>query len=465
MRMASSGKSELVVLANRLPVRKVDTGPSGDQWATSPGGLVSALAPILRERGGSWVGWPGDTGEAPKPFTHDGIRNVPVGLTSGELEAFYYGFCNRTIWPLFHDAVRPPEFHRRWWWPYVEMNSRFASAAAKRLSEDGTAWVHDYQLMLAPQMIRMKKPGARIGFFLHIPWPPEELFAQIPWRRQIVEGLLAADVVGFQTKLAAINFARAARRLTEATGSDSELRYRGRKVLVRAFPISIDTERYEQLAESETVLERVLSLREMLGPERRVILGVDRLDYTKGIDVRLRSFEELLSRGTVSASNTVFVQVAVPSREQVDEYTHERESIERVVGRINGAFTEPGRVPVHYLYRSLPVEELVAYYLLADVLMVTPYRDGMNLVAKEYVASRRDGSGVLVLSEFAGAANELRGSLLVNPHDIDGMAQALEAALHLPKAEVGKRMSALRRVVRRHSVFNWADAFLKAVAA
>jgi len=457
--------SQLVVLANRLPVRKVDPGPSGDQWATSPGGLVSAMAPILRSKDGAWVGWAGEAGDAPRPFTHDGIRNVPVGVSQSELEAFYYGFCNRTIWPLFHDAVRPPEFHRRWWWPYVEVNSRFASAAAKRLSVGGTAWVHDYQLMLAPQMIRMKKPGARIGFFLHIPFPPEELFAQLPWRRQIIEGLLGADVVGFQTKLAASNFARAARRLTDATGSDTELRFRGRKVAVRAFPISIDAPRFEEIAASDGVVSRVSSLREILGPERRVILGVDRLDYTKGIDIRLRSFEELLTRGTVSAGSAVFVQVAVPSRESVDEYAVERESIERVVGRVNGSFTEPGRVPVHYLYRSLPVEELVAYYRLADVMMVTPYRDGMNLVAKEYVASRTDGTGVLVLSEFAGAANEMRGALLVNPHDIDGMAQALEAALHLPKNEASKRMAALRRVVRRNSVFDWADAFLGAVAA
>ncbi|MEM1331382.1 MAG: trehalose-6-phosphate synthase [Planctomycetota bacterium] len=456
-RSAEAGR--LVVVANRLPVRQVGGTDEKPRWRISPGGLVTALAPMLRERGGTWVGWAGDMGRTYRPFTQDGIRCRPVALEADLFEGFYQGFSNSTLWPLYHDAVRPPEFHRHWWRPYVEANERFAKAAAGQVKDGDIVWVHDYQLQLVPRMIRELKPETRIGFFNHIPFPPEELFAQLPWRRSILEGLLGADVIGFQTKQNAQNFSRAARRHTSARGSDTELVFEGRRVQSRAFPISIDTADFERSAASEEVVARAKELRALMAG-RKVILGVDRLDYTKGIDIRFRSFEEALRRKSVTAENSVLVQIAVPSRADVGEYVNERDEIERLVGRINGTYGQPGKVAVHYLYRSVPREELLAFYLASDVLMVTPFRDGMNLVAKEYVATRLDDTGVLVLSEFAGAAHELRGAILVNPHDIDGMADALEQAISLPDDEATRRMAAMRRVVRRHDVYRWSDSFL-----
>lgn len=456
----------LVVVANRLPVRRV-TQNGQDRWETSPGGLVAALHPLVRDRGGAWIGWDGTAAQgagSPAPFTHDQIDIRPVGMSPEERDAFYYGFCNETIWPLYHDCVRPPEFHRRWWRPYREMNMRFAQAAVEAAGEDDLVWVHDYQLQLAPGYVRMRRPGARIGYFNHIPFPPEELFAKLPWRTQILEGLLGADVVGFQTKLAAQNFARAAKRFTSAHGSDTRLRYEGRTVRVDAFPISIDCGQFEAMAERPETVAAYERLRESLD-YRRIILGVDRLDYTKGVDLRLRAYEEVLSRGSVSAEDTVFVQVAVPTREKVGEYADLRATVNEYVGRINGSYSRLGRVAVQYIYRSLPFEELVACYRAADVLIVTPYCDGMNLVAKEYVATRLDDTGVLVLSEFAGAALELKQALQVNPHDIDGIADSIERAVSLDPVEARKRMGAMRRTVRRHDVFAWSDSFLRELAS
>lgn len=448
----------LIVVANRLPVKQTEDGG----WETSPGGLVAAVAPILRQRQGVWVGWSGGTDERIEPFRHDGINNRVVAISGSELEAFYHGFSNRTLWPLYHDCVRPPEYHRRWWWPYVDVNRRFAEQTAEAMGDGDRVWVHDYQLQLVPAMVRERRPEARIGFFLHIPFPPLELFAQVPWRQHILEGLLGADVLGFQTKLGAKNFVDAAKRFTDARGGEGVLKYQGREVRVEAFPISIDTASIEREAGEESVRVAAETLQKDVGRGRKIVLGVDRLDYTKGIDVRLRAYEEVLRRDASVAGECVFVQVAVPSRETVAEYVDIRESVERAVGRINGEHAEPGRVAVHYLYRSLPFSDLLAFYAAADVMIVTPFRDGMNLVAKEYVAAHDGGSGVLVLSEFAGAAQEFRsGALIVNPHDIDGIASTLEVAIRMDRKEAGRRMARMKRLVREHDVHAWADSFLR----
>ncbi len=452
-------QQRLIVVANRLPLQRV-----AGEWETSPGGLVSALAPILREREGSWVGWTGIAGFAPDPFVHDGIEQRPVYISKPEVEDFYLGFCNGTLWPLYHDAVRTPEFHRHWWRPYAEVNRRFADETASATKPGDLVWVQDYQLQLVPGYLRHVRADLTIGFFLHIPFPPVELFAQLPWRRQILEGLLGADVVAFQTRLGKQNFARAAIRFAGATGNSTRLELGGRVIRLLAAPISIDTRHYEQLASEPTVAARADALRADLGQDRRLILGVDRLDYTKGIDIRLRAFEALLQHQPELAPELVFVQVAVPSREGIGEYAQMRADIEQLTGRINGAFGEPGRMPVHYLYRSLPSEDLVAYYRAADIMCVTPLRDGMNLVAKEYVASRPHNSGVLVLSEFAGAAQELRQALLVNPHDVDGLAATLHRAVKMPAEEAAAHMAGLRRAVRRNDVFAWARRCLEAMS-
>ncbi|HVU62729.1 MAG TPA: trehalose-6-phosphate synthase, partial [Phycisphaerales bacterium] len=307
------------------------------------------------------------------------------------------------------------------------------------------------------------RPDVKIGFFLHIPFPPEELFAWLPWRRQMLEGMLGADLVGFQIHSDAQNFSRLCRHYAGAEGSDAELRYGGRTVHVGAFPISIDFDEFNAIAEDPRTIERAKAIRKQVGPSRKLVLCVDRLDYTKGIQQRLSVYESMLEQGDVSVHKHVLMQVAVPSRENVPEYAALRDAVELTVGRINGEFSIPGAVPVHYFRRNLPRDELVADYRAADVMLVAPLRDGMNLVAKEFIASRPDLGGVLVLSEFAGAARELRRALLVNPRDIDGMTQTLRSALTLPPAEARQRMAILRMMVRRHNVHFWASTFLGAI--
>ncbi|UCD23713.1 MAG: trehalose-6-phosphate synthase [Gemmatimonadota bacterium] len=452
----------MVIMANSLPVRRAKTKGQAT-WEMSPGGLVSALKPFVEKAGGAWIGWTGTAGRAPDPFMHESIANIPVPINAAELKGFYQGVCNRTLWPLYHDAIRPAEYHRHWWIHYVEVNRRFAEAAAKAVAPGGLVWVHDYHLHLVPRMLRELRGDIRIGFFLHIPFPPEELFQRLPWRRQILEGTLGADVVGFQTKAGAQNFMRLAQHHSGTRGRGSRLQVGDRSVHVGVFPISIDYERYESTARHPAVINHSDQLRKNLGLGRRIVLGVDRLDYTKGIDVRVKAFGELLSKGMQTIHDTVLVQVAVPSRERIEEYQELRSSVEELVGQINGRFGEVGIAPVHYLRRNLPFEELVAMYRAADVMLVTPFCDGMNLVAKEYIATRFDNTGVLILSEFAGAAPELRNSVLVNPHDVDGLAEAIHRGLTMSSKNAKRSMRAMRRVIRRNTVHDWARSFMKAL--
>jgi trehalose 6-phosphate synthase len=346
----------------------------------------------------------------------------------------------------------------------VQVNERFAAAAAEVAAEGATVWVQDYQLQLVPGMLRELRPDLRIGFFLHIPFPPVELFIQLPWREQIVRGLLGADLIGFHTPGGARNFRQLSTRLAGATAAGhGGVAYRGRTVKLGAFPISIDFQALDDMARKPEVVARAAEIRQELGDPRHLLLGVDRLDYTKGIDVRLRAFEELLGEERVSADDTMFLQIATPSRERVEHYIRLRAEIEQTVGRINGDYSRIGRPPVHYLHQSLPRDELTAFYLAADVMLVTPLRDGMNLVAKEYIAARHDDAGVLVLSEFTGAARELTSALLVNPHDINGVKAAVVQALEMPRDEARRRMKTLRRHVKRHDVDRWARSFLDAL--
>jgi trehalose 6-phosphate synthase len=388
---------------------------------------------------------------------------VPVELSEEEVDRYYEGMSNASLWPLYHDVVEKPEYHRKWWDAYVQVNKRFADRAIEVAAEGAVVWVHDYQLQLVPAMLRQRRPDLTIGFFLHIPFPPYELFTQLPWRSAIVEGLLGADLVGFQLPAAAANFVQLSRRLHELPARRGVIEYDGRTVAARAFPISIDARSFDELASSPEVLRRAAEIREELGNPEKILLGVDRLDYTKGISVRLEAFEELLEDGALEAPHTVLVQVATPSRERVEHYVHMRETIEQQVGHINGVFGSIAGPAVHYFNQSMPREELAALYRVADVMLVTPYRDGMNLVAKEYVAARGDLGGVLVLSEFAGAAAELRQALLVNPHDIAGVKNQLIRALRMDPAEGARRMRAMRRHVFRNDLDHWASSFFEAL--
>ncbi|WP_028660513.1 alpha,alpha-trehalose-phosphate synthase (UDP-forming) [Nocardioides insulae] len=458
-------QSELVVVANRLPVDRVTMSDGTSGWRKSPGGLVSALEPVLRRQDGVWVGWPGGTESGLEPFEDDGLHLVPVSLSAQEVEEFYEGFANATLWPLYHDVVAKPEFHREWWDSYQSINRRFAQRCAEVAAEGGTVWVQDYQLQLVPAMLRELRPDLRIGFYLHIPFPPSELFQQLPWRRQILEGLLGADLVGFQTPAAAQNFVRLVRQRVGHRTQRSQVHLPdGRTVHAAAYPISIDYAGFEELARSESVNQRAKEIRQMLGDPAKIFLGVDRLDYTKGIYARLRAYGELVREGEIDVEDSVFIQVAVPSREQVEQYRLLRDEIDRLVGRLNGDLGQIGRPAIAYLHSSYPREEMAAMYRAADVMVVTPYRDGMNLVAKEYVACRFEDDGALVLSEFAGAAEELRQAWLVNPYDLNGMKSAFLEAFRASPKERSRRMRAMRRQVSRNDVAAWAARFLTDLA-
>jgi trehalose 6-phosphate synthase len=463
--------ADFVVVANRLPVDRVQgvDAESDDAWRRSPGGLVTALEPVMRKADGAWVGWPGQADLEVDPFDFEGTHLVPVALSSDDVQNYYEGFSNDTIWPLYHDVIAEPRYRRLWWDAYVRVNQRFADAAAAVAAENAIVWVQDYQLQLVPKMLRDARPDLTIGYFHHIPFPAYGLYSQLPWRRQVLEGLLGADVIGFQRVADAGNFARAVRRRlryeTKASGIAVPDGEGGtRTALAKAFPISIAADSYIELAQRPDIVARAAEIRESLGNPKKILLGVDRLDYTKGIRHRLKAFGELLQDGRVSVDDVTLVQVASPSRERVDAYVQLRDEIELTVGRINGDYDTMGHTAIRYLHQAYPREEMVALFLAADVMLVTALRDGMNLVAKEYVASRVDNRGVLVLSEFAGAADELGSALLINPHDIDGLKDQIIRAIEMPAAEQGRRMRALRRRVLEHDVEDWSQDFLDALA-
>jgi trehalose 6-phosphate synthase len=462
--------AELVVVANRLPVDRVpsadDDGP--ETWRRSPGGLVTALEPVMRQAEGAWVGWPGQADVEVEPFDFEGTHLIPVTLTADEVANYYEGFSNDTIWPLYHDVIAEPRYRRVWWEAYVRVNRRFAEAAAAVAAEGATVWVQDYQLQLVPRMLRDARPDLIIGYFHHIPFPAYGLYSQLPWRRQVLEGLLGADVIGFQRVADASNFARAVRRQLRLDTKASGIRVHEkdgstRLALAKAFPISIDAASYAELAKQPEIKARAAEIREGLGNPKRVFLGVDRLDYTKGITHRLKAFGELLEDGRLTVEDATLVQVASPSRERVEAYIQLRDEIELMVGRIDGDYDTVGHTAVRYLHQSYPREEMVALFLAADVMLVTALRDGMNLVAKEYVASRIDNRGVLILSEFAGAADELGSAIRINPHDIDGLKDAMMRAVDMPASEQGRRMRALRKKVNDNDIAAWSASFLAAL--
>ncbi|MEJ5929017.1 trehalose-6-phosphate synthase [Corynebacterium sp. H128] len=469
-----SGNS-FVVVANRLPV---DLDAAGN-WQPSPGGLVTALSPVLKKHQGCWVGWPGVPDEAPRPFrTEDGILLHPVPLTAADYEQFYEGFSNATLWPLYHDLIVPPVFHRAWWETYREVNLKFAQAVSSVADQNATVWVQDYQLQLVPGILRQIRPDLKVGFFLHIPFPGAELFRQLPWREELMRGLLGADLIGFHSVENAKNFLSLAQQVSGAAGSHigqpdvletsgtpsirtvtaTVTAPDGRSVGVAAYPISIDSQGVAELAKSPS------DLREKLG-DRTLILGVDRLDYTKGILQRLLAFEELLASGAIEPHEVVFVQIATPSRERIEHYQKTRTEVEAAVGRINGLYGEVGAPVVHYVHRSVSKDILMGYYAAADIMLVTPFKDGMNLVAKEFVACHED-DGALVLSEFAGAAIELGDAYLTNPHDIESIKRQLLAAYtdlkHNPE-ECEARMRRLHAQVMEHDVDLWAQSFLNSL--
>lgn len=465
----------LAVLSNRLPVALGRSADDSRFTAThSPGGLVNALEPVLRRKGGHWIGWPGVAseecdGEAVRSVlaeVEDGMRLVPVSLSRGEIDRYYGGFANSGLWPAFHGLVERCRVDESSWRVYQEVNRRFARRLLGELGEGDTAWLHDYQLLLVGQEVRRERPAACLGFFLHIPFPRADQLASLPDSHAIMSGLLAHDLVGFQTRRDLGHFAEAVTRLLHLEARPlAEGRIRitagGRAVVAGHFPIGIDAAAWMRRAASLEVEQRMDQLRREIGPQA-IMLGVDRLDYTKGLLERLAAYERLLERHPETRGQVTLFQVVVPSREAVADYAELKSELERQVGRICGRFATPGWVPVHHLYRSLGADELAALYRMADVALVTPLCDGMNLVAKEYCASQADAFGALVLGEGAGAAEQLgpAGALLVAPRAVDATADTMHRALTMHVGERRRRMEAMRGAVAEADVFRWADGFL-----
>lgn len=455
----------VLLASHRLPVTlSVEAGSL--VAAPSPGGLATALGALVRDGQGAWVGWPGAVGQAVAADVEAALAPfgaAPVLLSDEELRGSNEGFSNGVLWPLCHyllDKVRLDA--QADWQRYRAVNERFADALADRWRPGDLVWVHDYQLALVPALLRRRLPQARIGFFLHVPFPGPEVFRILPWRAEVLRGLVGADVIGFHTASYAYHFAYACSQLLGLELAGDVLQDDGRPVRVGAFPIGIDADGFVRRALRPDVRERAAALRAEAGG-RTLLLSVDRFDYTKGLVRRLLAIERLLAARPELKDRLHFIQLAVPTREQVDGYAEYRRTVNELVGRLNGAFGSPTRNVVHLVHRSVDVDELTALYLAADVMLVTPLRDGMNLVAKEYVACRTEDDGVLVLSEFAGAATELHDALHVNPYDLEALAAAIRHAVELSADEQAQRMRALRRVVHAGSVSAWASSFLTAL--
>jgi alpha,alpha-trehalose-phosphate synthase [UDP-forming] len=462
-----SEQNRLLIVSNRLPVT-VQKAQQGLEVNTSSGGLVTALLPIFKAQGGVWIGWPGTEYDAE-------IENVlrhhcapeysmePVFLTPAEIRHFYNGCCNEIFWPLFHDLQSRCDFNPLHWAVYRDVNEKFADAVERTMRRDDFLWIHDYHLMMLAECLRARSIRARLAYFHHVPFPPPDVFEKLPWRTEILRGLMRFNTVAFQTDRDRRNFISCLRRCM----GQVKVRRSGEKFLVCAqglhneittAPISIDFHGFSRSALKPEVCLRTSQIRQSLAG-KRLILGVDRLDFTKGIPERLIAFRTLLEQRPDLHERVTLVQLVVPSREQINGYRDCKASVERLVSQINGEFGKPGWSPVSYLHRHVSCDELLAMYSAADVALITPLKDGMNLVAKEFCAVRNDEQGVLVLSEFAGAAAELNsGALLVNPYDAEGVASALRQALLMPEEEQRNRMRKMRRVIQCNNVFQWCKS-------
>jgi trehalose 6-phosphate synthase/phosphatase len=458
----------VLIVANRLPIT-VRVSEAGVEVQRSSGGLATGLLRPHEESGGLWIGWSGssevltESQQAELDHQLAGMRLVAVPLSANQITRYYEGFSNGVLWPLFHYLLDQVPLHVRDWEAYVEANDRFADVVAQQYQPGDLIWVHDYQLLLLPGLLRQRLPDARIGFFLHIPFPSEELFRTLPERDRLLRGLLGADLVGFHTPTYLRHFAASLTQILGLTVEIDRVQLTDREVRLGVFPMGIDAQTFIALAEDPAVQAEAQSLRG--DGTVKLLVGVDRLDYTKGIPRRLLSYEKMLQTHPDLRGRVRLVQVAVPSRTGVGAYQEFRSLVDGLVGRINGDFATPSWVPVHYIFRGLSDRELVALYRAADVMLVTPLRDGMNLVAKEFVASRTDGDGVLVLSEFAGASWELPEAIQVNPYDVEGTAESCYRALMMGAEERRTRLEPLRARVQTYDVHRWAATFLEQLEA
>ena len=465
---------KLVIVSNRLPVSLTEK-EGRLEFAQSPGGLASGLRTYLESprsavgAGYAWVGWPGRA-VAPKQQAEVTRRcrkdfsARPVFLTAEDTEGFYEGYCNQTLWPLFHYFPALVSFDEGPWATYELINEVFCDAVLEEAGPDDTVWVHDYHFLLLPAMLRRRRPGLKVGFFLHIPFPSYELFRLVPdrWRRALLEGMLGADLVGFHTHDYAQYFLKSVRRILGYDHQMGRVMLPDRLSRVETFPMGVEFEAFSARGAEPEVTRKRNELRGTIGGGK-AILSIDRLDYSKGIANRLLAYQAFLEANPDWRGRVVLLMIVVPSRTGVEDYQRMKSRIDELVGAVNGTFGSLEWTPVLYQYKSFPQQELVPLYGASDVMLVTPLRDGMNLVAKEYVAARADGRGVLILSEMTGAASELGEAVLVNPNDIPEMVRALETALEMPEEEQARRMTALRDRLRRYDVVRWADDFLEAL--
>ena len=464
--------SKTIIISNRLPLqlqidnKKIKATPS-------VGGLATGMKSVHRDSNGIWIGWTGLTEEEIPADLRDEVVDatikeqcVPVSLSEEDIDGFYYGFSNRTIWPLFHYFMEYTEFEKESWQSYVEVNEKYAEVVLDNIEEGDTVWVHDYQLMLLPALIKKERPDVQIGFFLHIPFPSYEVFRTLPWREEILKGLLGSDLIGFHTYDYQRHFLSSVSRILRHEVSFNEITLKDRIVTVNSYPMGIDYDKFSEAAakhdaaKNQSELQRRLDLHRDSTPDAKMILSIDRLDYSKGIANRIRAYEYFLEKYPEFKEKVRLVMLAVPSRSNVPQYQLLKKEVDELVGRINGKFASVSWTPIWYFYRSMPFENLIDLYTTCEVALLTPIRDGMNLVAKEYVATRTDKKGVLILSEMAGAAQEMSEALIINPNNFEEIADALKQAIEMPEAEQIKRNKFLQKRLKRYNVEKWANDFM-----
>lgn len=456
-----NNSKRVLIVSNRLPV-KISDNTGELLYKASEGGLATGLGSIYKQNNNLWIGWPGAEVETQmqQKITSDlSAQNLyPVFLTQQEINDYYEGFSNETLWPLFHYFPTYTNYSPEHWEAYVRVNQKFADAIISNATNDDVVWIHDYQLMLVPEMVRKAFPNISIGFFQHIPFPSYEIFRLLPWRKELLTGLLGADVIGFHTYDDVRHFLSAVNRILNIKGIGNELMFRNRKVAIDAFPMSIDYNKYRQLSEDITTKRNERKLKQLVN-HSKLIISIDRLDYSKGIIHRLQAYQMLFERHPELKGKVTMIQLVVPSRDTVRKYKELKEDMNKMVSEINGRFSTLGWQPIHHFYRSFPLHLLAALYKAADVALVTPMRDGMNLVSKEYIAGKTDQKGVLILSEMAGASRELSEALMVNPNDIWDFADKIYYALNMPEEEQKRRMTAMQAIVSKFDINNWVKNF------
>ena len=462
---------KLIIVSNRLPVT-VSKKKSKFSYQPSVGGLVTGISSLEMSQEQLWIGWPGitlpgysaksDAKELKEKLAQDNF--LPVFLKRNDFENYYQGFCNEIIWPLFHYFVQYANYEKRYWDSYKRVNEAFSQAVLEVADNNDLIWIHDYHLMLLPELIREKLPNVKIGFFLHIPFPSSEIFRLIPWCGDILDGLLGADLIGFHTFDYARHFLESARRVLGYEHTLGQITVGNHAVKVDTFPMGIDYQKFSKAPMSKGVKESISKLREGIKKDYKVVLSIDRLDYSKGIPERLNAIDHFLRKNPNYSEKVVFIVVAVPSRTEVEHYKLLKEQVDNLAGKINGEHGTIGWVPIWYMYRSFNFDDLSALYSIADVLFLTPLRDGMNLVAKEYVATRKNEDGVLILGEMAGTAKELGEALIINPNDLEGTSNSLKQAITMPIDEQQRRIRIMRGRLERYDVKRWAQDFMDRIS-